>query len=120
MPVKVTITIDGLSEATQYFSNSFARDIRDAVKETLSSVTQDIYDTAKSEVPIDTGLLESSITMSAGEDTAQVKADTDYASYVDEGTSKMDAQPYLAEQAQQKLSQLPSKLEQEIARRIMR
>jgi HK97 gp10 family phage protein len=119
MVVKITITIDGLTQASQYFSTSLASDIQDAVKETLSSITQDIYDTAKSQVPIDTGLLESSITMSTGEDTAQVSANTDYASYVDEGTSRMDAQPYLAEQAEQKLSQLPSKLEEEIARRII-
>lgn len=50
---------------------------------------------ARAMCPVDTGRLKDSITVSAGADGAQISADTDYAAYVEFGTYKMAAQPFL-------------------------
>ena len=50
---------------------------------------------AKRVVPVDTGFLRSSITMSSAGNTATVTAAAGYALFVELGTHKMAAQPYL-------------------------
>ncbi len=50
---------------------------------------------ARSLCPVDTGRLRGSISVSAGSNSAVVSANTDYAAYVEFGTSKMAAQPFM-------------------------
>lgn len=45
--------------------------------------------------PVDTGALRDSIAVAVNGMTAEISANTDYASYVEFGTSHMAAQPYL-------------------------
>jgi len=47
-------------------------------------------------VPVDTGNLMRSIAMNSGENWVTVKTETGYGAYVEFGTSKMAAQPFLA------------------------
>ena len=54
-----------------------------------------VADEARAMCPVDTGRLRDSIAVSAGEDGAQISANTDYAAYVEFGTYKMAAQPFL-------------------------
>ena len=50
---------------------------------------------ARAMCPVDTGRLRSSIGVSAGDGEAVVYANTDYAAYVEFGTSKMAPQPFM-------------------------
>lgn len=50
---------------------------------------------AKAIVPVDTGTLKNSIAARTGGLTATVTASTEYAIFVEQGTSKMSAQPYM-------------------------
>ena len=54
-----------------------------------------VADEARAMCPVDTGNLQSSIAVSAGSDGAEISANTDYAAYVEFGTWKMAAQPFL-------------------------
>ncbi len=56
---------------------------------------QTVCESAKSLCPVDTGRLQSSINVQPGGNTAVISADTEYAVFVEFGTSKMAAQPYL-------------------------
>ena len=55
---------------------------------------------AKRLCPVDTGNLRNSITHTADEDTAYIGTNVEYAPYVEFGTSKTAAQPYLRPAAQ--------------------
>lgn len=55
----------------------------------------DIEATAKVNAPVDTGTLENSISADIDGLTAEVSATTNYADYVEYGTSRMAAQPYM-------------------------
>jgi HK97 gp10 family phage protein len=65
----------------------------------LRKVALDIEATAKASAPVDTGTLRGSISTNfsggAGSIAAEVSATTNYASYVEYGTSRMRPQPYL-------------------------
>ena len=50
---------------------------------------------AKEECPVDTGTLRNSISHAVDDNTAIIGTNVEYAPYVELGTSKMDAQPYL-------------------------
>lgn len=50
---------------------------------------------AKEECPVDTGTLRDSISHAVDDNTAIIGTNVEYAPYVELGTSKMDAQPYL-------------------------
>lgn len=50
---------------------------------------------AKEECPVDTGTLRDSISHAIDDNTAIIGTNVEYAPYVELGTSKMDAQPYL-------------------------
>lgn len=64
----------------------------------VGDTAHEIAETAKRLVPVDTGNLRESIqSMQGASDplTATVEVGADYAAYVEEGTSRMAAQPYL-------------------------
>lgn len=65
----------------------------------LSEVAVRVERRAKRLCPVDTGRLRSSIThalfVEDGDLTAHVGTDVEYAAYVELGTSRMSAQPYL-------------------------
>lgn len=50
---------------------------------------------AKEECPVDTGTLRDSISHAVDDNTTIIGTNVEYAPYVELGTSKMDAQPYL-------------------------
>ena len=61
----------------------------------VKKVALDIEATAKTIVPVDTGNLKNSIGSEVDGLSAEVSATTDYADYVEYGTSRMHAQPYM-------------------------
>ena len=67
--------------------------LEDAV---LDIASEEIVDQARAIVPVDTGYLRSTIAREKVDDRKYiVKAEAEYASYVEFGTSRMAAQPYL-------------------------
>lgn len=56
---------------------------------------QPAFDLARRLVPVDTGYLKSTIRTEADAEEGRLIADADYAGYVEFGTSRMAAQPYL-------------------------
>lgn len=88
MSLHGTITLEAVPMSTKYYNTPI--DYSDAFRE-----AEDIFlDEATSLVPVDTGLLRSSITAESGYYRLDAYADTDYAEYVEYGTYKMAAQPY--------------------------
>ncbi|MCC8160204.1 MAG: HK97 gp10 family phage protein [Oscillospiraceae bacterium] len=86
--MKVEITYDnGLKKA--------ASRIEESLGEIIAAGAEIVSECAKSLCPVDTGKLRSSITVSSSGNRAEISANTDYASYVEFGTSKAAAQPYL-------------------------
>ncbi len=86
--MKVNVTYNGsLSD--------LAAGIEAAVSEAIAAGAEVVAGGARSICPVDTGALQASIAVSQSGTNAQISANTDYAAYVEFGTSKMAAQPYL-------------------------
>ena len=71
------------------------RDIRKASHETLIDLGQEIRGVAMTEVPVDTGNLRDNINADVDGLDLVVFTTTGYGGYVELGTSRMAAQPYL-------------------------
>ena len=75
--------------------NTSVEDIRQAVMDGLFDVAMGISDQASANAPVRTGALRDSMVVEKTAGGATITADTGYSSYVELGTSKMRAQPYL-------------------------
>ena len=83
--MQIDINYDnGLSDIANNIENNFA--------DIIGQGAQTVCESAKSLCPVDTGRLQSSINVQPGGNTAVISADT---VFVEFGTSKMAAQPYL-------------------------
>ena len=75
------------------------KEIQDAIDKGLEMIGMQCETYASLLVPVDTGRLKGSLThaMTTVVEThiMEVSANTEYAFYVEEGTSKMEARPYL-------------------------
>lgn len=73
------------------------RGIPQSVEDTLTEAADLAIKVAKDVVPVDTGRLRDSIDiLEQGEDYVIVGSDVEYAFFVEFGTVKMEAQPYLS------------------------
>ena len=80
------------------YKNNFAalaRSVAEKVGEITALCAENTAQRARELCPVDTGRLQASITAQSEGASARVSADTDYAAYVEFGTSRMAAQPYL-------------------------
>jgi HK97 gp10 family phage protein len=68
---------------------------------------------AKQACPVDTGRLRSSIAYTAGENSCTVGTNVNYAEYVEFGTRKMGAQPFLYPAYEQALHNLKDALSED-------
>lgn len=66
----------------------------------VAKTAYDIERDGKIFAPVDTGTLESSISTDVAGLTAEIGPHTDYEQYVEYGTSKMHAQPYMGPAAE--------------------
>lgn len=71
--------------------------VNDEIKRVVTETADRVVTESKKIVPVDTGRLRDSIHSKVMDEgfTAHVIADTPYAAYVEFGTSRMSAQPYL-------------------------
>lgn len=86
--MEINISYDnGLLDIADYIGNNFA--------DIIGQGAETVCESAKSFCPVDTGRLKSSINVQLSGNSAVISADVEYASYVEFGTSKMSAKPYL-------------------------
>lgn len=94
----ITIKIKSM-EGLNRFTNKLKKAIPEAAEETVKTACLSIEKDAKSIVPVDTGALRDSINTKIeknGDDiTGIVSTNQYYAGYVEHGTSKMAAKPYM-------------------------
>ena len=84
-----------LTKLKKRVSEYIANNIENNFADIIGQGAQTVCESAKSLCPVDTGLLQSSINVQPAGNTAVISADTEYAVFVEFGTSKMAAQPYL-------------------------
>lgn len=73
----------------------FMQSIDGRLAEAVKAGAETVRDGAAAACPVDTGALRDSITAESDGNSAIVSANTDYAAFVEFGTSKMAPQPYL-------------------------
>ena len=84
--MKVSVTYNGgLSKIAEGIGESMAQAVREA--------GENVAQRARNSCPVDTGRLRESIEVSTEGNTAVVSANTEYAAYVEFGTSKSAPQP---------------------------
>ena len=76
--------------------SSLVQKITDRLPQAIMAGAEAVADTARGMCPVDTGTLKGSIDVSGNGNSAEVFAEADYAVYVEFGTYKMAAQPFLA------------------------
>lgn len=69
--------------------------VREKAEWALKVAARKVAASARQIVPVDTGSLKSTIEVKQEGLTAHIGSDIHYAAYVEAGTSKMSAQPYL-------------------------
>ena len=69
--------------------------VRAQVRVALEAVGMQAEGYAKRKCPVDTGNLRNSITHTSDDDTAYIGTNVEYAPYVEYGTSRTKAQPFL-------------------------
>jgi HK97 gp10 family phage protein len=87
MGLRGTVSV-GLPDRTSILHRDI--DYSDAINEAIDQ----FMDAATSDVPVDTGTLQASISCEKVYMGFTAYADTNYAEYVEYGTYKMEAQPY--------------------------
>lgn len=104
----VTINEDNTEEASQ--------GIERAIERGLEKIGLLAEGYAKQKCPVDTGRLRNSIThlVQSGEKAAYIGTNVEYGPYVELGTKKMKAQPFLRPAAQGHASQYRGVLESEL------
>ena len=116
------ITIDGIADTKNFIKRLSEAEMRES-KKLLKSVAADIQRKAMRTVPVDTGNLKRSILVDVSDDgkEATVTATADYAAYVEYGTRKMTARPFMrpaAEEVAKELGVECVKTEREIVREV--
>lgn len=69
---------------------------------------------AKLRAPVDTGMLRGSITSTGGGSEYEIGTNVEYAPFIEYGTSKMSAQPFLSPAFELVVKELPIKIEKAV------
>lgn len=85
------------------------------VKKALTKTGEFVKSEAKIRTPVDTGLLRSSLDYNVIEEekTVEVGTNTEYAIYVEKGTTKQKAQPYLTPAIEENINTIKTLIEEE-------
>lgn len=118
----IKIQVSGINQTKtmiKKLENKTDEETKKLVKETASKIQNEAMRT----VPVDTGNLKRSIMLNISNDgqTATVTATADYSAYVEYGTRKMTARPFMRNSAEMVAQQLGiecEKVEKEITRGI--
>lgn len=112
---------DGAQFQLTWNGQRVADQVLDAVVRALSNLSDDALAYMQSIVPVDTGLLQSTcfviIDASTGRIRLVIGADTRYAIYIELGTSRRPATPYIRPTYDYIVRRLPTLIRKEVARR---
>jgi HK97 gp10 family phage protein len=90
-----SIRVEGREELAAVLKRAGSA-LQPAFSEALLKYAQNIVDGAKADAPVRTGALHDSIRIfSINAKQAEIGSDLPYSGYVEKGTSRMEAQPYL-------------------------
>jgi HK97 gp10 family phage protein len=109
----ITVTVTGFNELGSALDES-DQALNDGVNEALQELANDIEDRTTALCPVDTGALRDSIDVQVSGDTLTAVAGEDYATFVDEGTRFMDAQPFFEDPIDELVDQFRGDLEQKL------
>lgn len=92
----IYVEFKGMEEAEQAF-DSLPLAVKNRVREVVKGIALAVQKDAKERCPVDTGRLRSSIHVLFRDDEmgAEVGTNVNYAGYVEFGTSRMRARPYM-------------------------
>lgn len=82
-------------EIVKDYTQQVLDEVDSHTKSVLNEIGKMVAEEAKEIVPVDTGALKGSITHEVTNDSVTVGSPLDYSVYVELGTSKMAAQPYI-------------------------
>ena len=105
MAVEITCDVEGVEEF-QVAMQKFDSDMQREVYRYLHSWASDVKAAAMRNAPVRTGYLRSSIYATIKDWVAEIGAEATYAAYVELGTRRMRAQPYLYPAIQEYLPSL--------------
>jgi HK97 gp10 family phage protein len=86
--------------------------VREVVRDAVTDAAEAVASDARATVPVVTGALRDSITTEVGSDglSVQVSTGLDYGQFVEHGTSRMPAQPFMLPAAEAERGRLPGRL----------
>lgn len=94
--MNITTEYIGFREIEKVLESKVVQPVKSGLIDALTEGGKIFEDGCKEHCPVDTGTLRDSIdTQAVGEDEVDVAPHTDYATYVELGTYKMDPQPYM-------------------------
>lgn len=98
--------------------NLDATELEKAIQEELEDSAYQIEKQAKANCPVDTGYLRNSIKADVDNLEANIGTKCSYASYVHDGTYKMEARPFLESAAETVLDDIEDRIADAITRLI--
>lgn len=98
--------------------NLDATELEKAIQEELEDSAYQIEKQAKANCPVDTGYLRNSIKADVDNLEANIGTECSYASYVHDGTYKMEARPFLESAAETVLDDIEDRIADAITRLI--
>jgi len=88
--------MDVIVKTTPSFNKKLNKDWKEMTSKCLEAVCQECLNRMKEEVPVDTGALQASLTTNfTNQLEKQITSDVEYWKYVNYGTSRMSANPYI-------------------------
>jgi HK97 gp10 family phage protein len=112
-----TIWIDD-SDLENAVNNIIPVALDKAIAEALEQGANEIQSSARGSCPVDTGDLRDSISQDVGTNEFTVRATEEYASYVEEGTSRMAAQPFFYSNAYRVVGRIHSDIESKLTAKL--
>jgi HK97 gp10 family phage protein len=119
--VKASVRIEGMSALRRALLNVTREGRRTAQREVLRTLLN-IQRRAKERCPVDTGRLRNSIAFELDEDrlSGGVGTNVEYAPFVEHGTSRMAAQPFLFPAFEEERPQFIERLKKELGDAFVR
>lgn len=95
-------------------SGEFSKALPEQIEQALTAIGLTAESYAKADCPVDTGRLRNSITnaVRADEESVYIGSNVEYAAFVELGTSRMKARPYLKPAATEHTAEYKSLAEQ--------
>lgn len=119
--VTIKITVTGLDQLSTFLKDTAPDAITQGFNDALSDLRTKIENTTTGLCPVRTGALKASIDIQQqGDFSLSAKAGMDYASFVDEGTTRQRAQPFFTDPITREVDQFKDDIERKITDALQR